>query len=152
MFKFGNKKRLSFGEKKRYFTSIANDTNEPIKRRNWAARNIININLKKSNIKQGDVLIADDRQFGNKTKKPRQVVIAKVDKTKDEVYALPVKKLKIVIPLKKFDGNRRLNMTEKKIIKTDYLYELRGFKNIKNSKLTINEKDTLKQKVKRYIP
>ena len=152
MFRFGNKKRLSFGEKKRYFTTIVNDNSQTIKRRNWAARNLLFINQKKSNIKQGDIFIVDDRKFGNPNKKPRQVVIAKVDNINDKVTLLPVKKYKKIIPLSKFDGNRRLNIDDKIKVKIDNLYELRGFKNTKNSKLTINEKDKLKQKVNRYIP
>ena len=152
MFRFGNKKRLSFGEKKSYFTTIVNDNSQTIKRRNWAARNLLSLRQKKSNIKQGDVFIVDDRKFGNPNKKPRQVVIAKVDNVNDKVTLLPVRKYKKIIPLSKFDGNRRLNIDEKIKLKIDNLYELRGFKNTKNSKLTINEKDKLKQKVNRYIP
>ena len=152
MFRFGNKKRLSFGEKKSYFTTIVNDNSQTIKRRNWAARNLLSLRQKKSNIKQGDVFIVDDRKFGNPNKKPRQVVIAKVDNINDKVTLLPVKKYKKIIPLSKFDGNRRLNVDDKIKVKIDSLYELRGFKNTKNSKLTINEKDKLKQKLNRYIP
>ena len=146
MFIFGKKKRYSIGQKKIYFNSILSNPDSSLKKRECA-----NLRLNQINNKQGDVFIVNDRLFGNPNSKVRQVVIAKKDLDNNKVFVLPVNKLKTVIPLSKFDNQRKIDFINKKNISINKLYELRGFKNTNNSYLTINEKNILKNKTNIYI-
>ena len=97
----------------------------------------------------GDVYVVDDKLMGNPKKKPRLVVIAKVNGNRADV--IPVKKDNKIMSLSNFDGHRALSMNTVQSISKDYLYEKRGFRFVKNAYLTPQEKVRFQKKVQKYL-
>lgn len=149
MFRQGKKKRFSIGEKIKFFTTVIKDPNASTKKKDWARQRKKNLERQKQDMHIGDVYVVDDTLMGNIKKKPRLVVVAK--SINNRVDVLPVKKDNKLMSLSNFDGERALSMNNVQNISKNYLYEKRGFKFVKNARLTSQEKTRLQKKVQKYL-
>ena len=99
------KKRFSIGEKIKYFDSIYKNPLSSKKKKIWAQQRKNTLLNEKRLMNLGDIYVVDDKFMGNSQKKPRLVVIAKVNGNRADV--IPVKKDNKIMSLSNFDGGTR---------------------------------------------